>query len=114
MPIVSLARVNLSHPPGDLGDRLALAYTTFISGDEWHMEANFHYGTIGDVALYRNTNAHAKGSQPNWVWYGAIPTANIKGYILSNPPPASAVAVTNEPQTETQTKETVASVGAAE
>jgi hypothetical protein len=97
MPIVALTRVNFANPPGDLGNRLTMAMSTCISNDEWHIEADYTNGAIGDVSLYRNTKATTPKEPPNWVWYGAIPTANIKGYTIKTPPAPSA-AYTNEPQ----------------
>lgn len=85
MTIVALKRVNLVNPMGDVGDRLSLAMSTCIANDEWLIEANYHYGTLGDVTLYRNINHAMKGAEPDWRWYAGIPTANIKAYALASP-----------------------------
>jgi hypothetical protein len=85
MATVKLERVSLVNPMGDMGDRTIQGISTFIVGDEWQLEADFHRGTIGDVSVYRNT-AYPKGSEPTWQWYAGIPTANIKTYRLSEPP----------------------------
>lgn len=92
MPIVKLARVNLKDSVGDLGDRYNSGISSSaISNDEWHLEANYHFGTLGDVCMYRNANVNTKNAPPLWKWYGGIPTANIKSYSLAEPPPPSAL-----------------------
>lgn len=106
MPIVALKFANFRDPVAI--DRYSTEISTCaIASDEWHLEANYHFGSIGDVSLYRNTNVRAPGSPPNWQWYGAIPTANIKSYSLMEPPAAQALPVVAvEPQAPNPKKET--------
>lgn len=92
--IRALARVAFVNPLGDQGDRTVMLSTLCIANDEWHLEADFHHGNIGDVILYRNIDVNVKGAPANWQWYAAIPTANIKSYKLAGEmAPPSAVAV---------------------
>jgi hypothetical protein len=66
-----------------MGDRTVQGITTLIANEEWQLDTDYHRGSIGDVIVFRNTNVHAKGVEPNWEWYAAIPTANIKAYRLA-------------------------------
>lgn len=77
--------------------------TVCIANDEWHIEADFHHGNVGDVTLYRNTNVHVRGTPSNWEWYAAIPTANIKSYRMAGVLPSPSTKATPvEPQAEQQ------------
>lgn len=117
MPIVALNRVNCRDALGDLGDRYSSnIQSCVIANEEWHIEANYHFGSIGDVSVYRNMNANKKNLPDNWQWYGAIPTANIKSYSLMEPaaPQALPTATPVEPQAAPPKKETSAAAVAAQ
>jgi hypothetical protein len=102
---MTLERVLLSNPMGDMGDRNIIGGTTFIQSDQWHIEADIHMGTIRDAHVYRNTNVNTRSAEPNWQWYAAIPAGNIKAYRIANynQPPQSLSA---EPQATTSQKAT--------
>lgn len=104
MTIVALERIALVNALGDMGDRQQQGLSTVIRGNHWHIEANYHHGAIGDANVYQNTNANTRDAEPNWKWYAAIPTANIKAYQLVDAPPPSALTHTEangQPQTTT-------------
>lgn len=101
MSIVALARIALVNALPDFGDRNIQGLSTVIKNDEWHLETDFHHGSIGDVTLYHNKNFHVRGEAPRWEWYAAIPTANIKGYRLEGEvPPPSAMESDAESEAE--------------
>lgn len=127
MTVQALARVALIHPLGDMGDRQIQGLSTVIANEEWHIEADYHRGTIGDVTLYRNTCVHIKGAKATWEWYAAIPVANIKVYRLADAEQGpsvtplverasvpAAVASNAESKAKTQAPGTAASGSAAE
>jgi hypothetical protein len=99
MTIVALERIALINALGDMGDRQQQGLSTVIRGNEWHIEANYHNGALGDAIVYQNKNANVKGAEPNWKWYAAIPAANIKAYQLAGDAPSpSAVTTNGQPQ----------------
>lgn len=105
MTTIALDRVSLVHPLGDMGDRSIQGISTVIASETWHIEADYHHGSVGDVTLYLNKNQHAKDALPHWEWYGAVPTANIKAYRLAGvlPSPAALPSVDGESQATDQT-----------
>lgn len=108
MTIRALSHVYLENPIGH--DREHLSMSTIIASQEFHVEADYHNGRIGDVNIYINTNAHKPGEPANWQWYGGIPTANIKSYKLAGdlPPAVAAPKPNAERQTQAATQATQA------
>lgn len=71
--------------------------TTAIASDIVHLEADIHQGRIGDVHIYLHVKATL--DQPaKWVWYTAVPTANIKAYMLAGDLPSPSALPTDEPK----------------
>lgn len=111
MTLIALARVNYVQAIGDVGDRTNLGMSTAISNEEWHIEAPYENGSIGDVRVYRNTSVHIKGATANWQWYTAIPTANIKAYSPADPPVATTLP-DGKPKAQTAPARSAAGAGA--
>jgi hypothetical protein len=115
MPIVALKIAHFKEP-ASLERYNTDIQSCAMASEEWHLEANYHFGSIGDVSLYRNTNANKRDADKNplpanWQWYGAIPTANIKSYSLVEPPaPQALPVVVVEPQTANPKKEATSAV----
>ena len=94
--IVTLERVTLIHPLGDLGDRNIQGISTAIESNDWHIEAVMRDGEARDVLLYRNIVSHIKDAEPDWRYHCSIPTANIKAFKLLVPPPPAMIVTVDE------------------
>jgi hypothetical protein len=114
--IVTLARVALIHPLGDMGDRNIQGLSTLIASDEWHIEAFLRRdASVGDVRVYRNINSNInrrdRTTKPDWRFFTAVPTSNIKGYVLEGNPPPQHESV--KPHEQAESKEAVAELDQA-
>jgi hypothetical protein len=119
MTIQALDRVALVHPLPDMGNRDIQGITTLIANREWQMVADYQRGTLGDVTIFRNTNVFAKNDdgsdkEPNWQWYAAVPTANIKSYRLGGDLPSLAdMTAQSNGESKTQNPQNRSQAGSA-
>lgn len=93
MMVLRLSHVNLTDPVNDPEDRYIDPMSTLIGTDDqvtWLLETTFDGSTIGDVQIYRNTNALPNGKSKvddagkplpaAWKWWGGVPRGKIRNY----------------------------------
>lgn len=93
MMVLRLSHVNLTDPVNDPEDRYIDPMSTLIGTDDqcmWLLETTFDGSIIGDVQIFRNTNALPNGQSkvdetgkmlpPVWKWWSGVPRGKIRNY----------------------------------